>query len=122
MRRRSGADILDSCGFSEDQTYFCSCCEEPCSPNIYDNSISHDYGRHEVIDIASDCCEAELFEGEVTVSKQTKHTARKDHYDLKGNLICKAGEVYRAYFARGYYWNDKDETFNYYYYRKEKIK
>ena len=119
--RRSGADILNDHGYSEDQTYFCSCCGQPCEPNVFDNSFDHEFGTHEVYDIGSYCCEAELFEGEVTVEKQRTHTARKDHYDLKGNLICRAGEVYRAYFARGYYWNDKGETFNYYYYRKEKI-
>ena len=96
----------------------CACCLNECNETGIDNSFSDSFGFVTDWGVGSDCCEAEVFEGEIFLDNISFHTARKDHTDGK----IKAGQKYKARLMKGYYIDANGEHQGIYEYTKKVLK
>ena len=85
----------------------CSSCLCECQEVGVDNSFSDLFGNVEDWGIGSECCDAEVYDGNIWLDKTSIHTARKDHKDGK----VKAGQRYRQRIQKGYYMDEQGNHF-----------
>jgi hypothetical protein len=89
----------------------CSSCYEECEEVTIKDGFYYDYGSisnawHDESYDGSSCCGEPVVEGCVFLEVSSTHTARKDHYNRKGELTISKGDIYRLYLRKGYYIED----------------
>jgi hypothetical protein len=99
----------------------CSACMDECSEVGVDESYDDHFGVVTVWGRGSDCCEAEVWDGEIFLRRSKVHTARKDHLNADGRVIIAKGERYKATLRKGYAIDEDGKHHGIFEYRKKKV-